>query len=128
MGLEANGYFNRNVFRIILIHVSVVSAFGTFGDYFHRIGDNVTANNNGINEVTSVLQCATLCVQNQTCTVIQYFKNNRTCFMLFDAQEDIDIAPMWTNSTIETYSRIVSMFDFNRKQQFSNVFFFRSYF
>ena len=44
--------------------------------------------------------------------------------MLFDAQEDIDIAPMWTNSTIETYSRIVSMFDFNCKKPFSNVCFF----
>ena len=128
MRLEANGYFNRSVFGISLIQVIVVSAFGTFGDHFHRIGDNVTANVNGTKEVASLLQCATLCVQNETCTVIQYFKNNRTCFMLFDAQEDIDSAPVWTNSTIETYSRIVSMFDFNRKQQFSNVFFFRSYF
>ena len=93
MRLEANGYFNRSVFGIILIHVSVVSTFGTFVDYFHRIGDNVTANINGTKEVASLLQCATLCAQNQTCTVIQYFKNNRTCVMLFDAQEDIDIAP-----------------------------------
>ena len=101
--------FEKAVFGMILMHLCVNSTFGTLREYFHRISDNVTTNYVERREDTSILQCATLCVRNQTCTTIQYFKNNRTCSMLFDAQENTIFSPMWTHSTMETYSRTVNM-------------------
>ena len=101
--------FEKSVFGMILINLCVNSTFGTLREYFLRISDNGTTNYVEHREDTSILQCATLCVRNQTCTTIQYFKNNRTCSMLFDDQENTIISPVWTNSTIETYSRTVNM-------------------
>ena len=109
MNLERYGYRYKSVFGSILIYLCVCSTFGTFEEYFHRISDNVTATYADLIEDTSILQCATLCVQNQTCTAIQYFKDNNTCFMLIDVQEDTIVASMWSNSTISTYSRKVGL-------------------